>query len=133
MIDTIVDLNHWGQPDFAALVSAGITAVIHKATEGATFQDPEFVSRRVAAKAAGLLWGSYHFVSGVSVTDQLDNLCGARATGATMSSCAWTTNAAPQGPICRSRSSSDLSCCSLSGSAARRSFTVATCCAKPPG
>jgi len=73
MIDTIVDLNHRGQPDFAALVSAGIIAVIHKATEGATFQDPEFSNRRIAAKAAGLLWGSYHFVSGVSVTDQLDN------------------------------------------------------------
>jgi len=73
MIDTIVDLNHWGQPDFSELVSAGIAAVIHKATEGATFQDPEFAGRRVAARAAGLLWGSYHFVSGVSVTDQLDN------------------------------------------------------------
>jgi len=73
MIDTIVDLNHWGQPDFPALVSAGITAVIHKATEGATFQDTEFATRRVAAKTAGLLWGSYHFVSGLSVTDQLDN------------------------------------------------------------
>jgi lysozyme len=73
MIDTIVDLNHRGQPDFSALVTAGITAVIHKATEGGTFQDPEFPTRRVAAKAAGLLWGSYHFVSGVSVTDQLDN------------------------------------------------------------
>ena len=48
MIDTIVDVNHRGQPDFSALVSAGITAVIHKATEGATFQDPEFASRRSA-------------------------------------------------------------------------------------
>jgi lysozyme len=73
MNDTIVDLNHRGQPDFSALVTAGITAVIHKATEGGTFQDPEFPTRRVAAKAAGLLWSSYHFVSGVSVTDQLDN------------------------------------------------------------
>ena len=73
MIDTIVDMNHAGQPDFAAMAAAGILAVIHKASEGATFKDPEYPARRVAAKDQGLLWGSYHYVSGVSVTDQLDN------------------------------------------------------------
>jgi lysozyme len=73
MIDTIIDLNHQGRPDFAALAQGGIVAVLHKATEGATFQDPEYQTRRVLAKTQGLLWGSYHFVSGASVTDQVDN------------------------------------------------------------
>jgi len=73
MIDTVIDLYHRSQPDFEALAKAGITAVIHKATEGATVQDPEYIPRKRIAKDLGLLWGSYHFVSGISVTDQLDN------------------------------------------------------------
>lgn len=73
MIDTIVDMRHGGNPDFGAMAAGGIVAVIHKATEGATVQDPEYLQRKALAKAAGLLWGSYHFVSGISVTDQVDN------------------------------------------------------------
>jgi lysozyme len=73
MINTIIDMRHGGLPDFAAAKAAGIVAVIHKATEGGTFQDPEYRPRRDVCKRLGLLWGSYHFVSGVSVTDQIAN------------------------------------------------------------
>lgn len=73
MIDTIVDMNHLGEPDFSIMAASGIVAVIHKATEGGSFRDPEYVSRKSVAKAAGLLWGSYHYVSGISVVEQLDN------------------------------------------------------------
>ena len=73
MIDSIVDLFHLNTVDLAAAKRDGIVAVIHKATEGATVQDAEYRKRRDKAKALGLLWGAYHYSSGVSVTDQVAN------------------------------------------------------------
>ena len=74
MFNGVIDLSHHNAvADWAAVRRAGIAAVIHKATEGATFRDPEFRKRREAARAAGLLWGSYHFSSGVEVGSQVDN------------------------------------------------------------
>jgi len=73
MIDTIVDLHHPGHPDFQAMRAGGICAVIHKATEGGDCQDPEYQARRIAAKAAGLLWGSFHYSSGAPVAKQVSN------------------------------------------------------------
>jgi lysozyme len=35
--------------------------VIHKATEGFDYIDPDYLARRSLAQAAGLMWGSYHF------------------------------------------------------------------------
>jgi len=58
----VIDLSHFNPPpDFARAKSAGIAAVIHKATEGATFLDPTYAARRPQAARAGLLWGAYHF------------------------------------------------------------------------
>jgi lysozyme len=49
-------------PDFARIKQAGIVAFIHKATDPIHRLDPElYMQRKSAAKAAGLLWGSYHF------------------------------------------------------------------------
>ena len=73
MIDSIIDLFHLNTVDLAAAKRDGIVAVIHKATEGATVQDAEYPRRRDKAKALGLLWGAYHYSSGVSVTDQVAN------------------------------------------------------------
>ena len=73
MIDSIVDLYHVNTVNLAAAKSAGVVAVIHKATEGATVRDAEYRRRRDKAKALGLLWGAYHYSSGVSVTDQVAN------------------------------------------------------------
>ena len=74
MFDGVIDLSHHNQvEDWERVRRAGIVAVIHKATEGATFRDPKFRERREAARASGLLWGSYHFSSGVEIGGQVDN------------------------------------------------------------
>ena len=74
MFDGIMDISHNNEIDLAAAQSAGIAAVIHKATEGATFQDPLYATRRAQAKQLGLLWGVYHFGTAADVNQQLQNL-----------------------------------------------------------
>lgn len=60
---TIVDLSHHNpEPNWAKLKAGGVVGVILKATEGTTYIDPTFGSRRQAAKAAGLACASYHFL-----------------------------------------------------------------------
>jgi lysozyme len=73
MFDGIIDINHNDDIDLAAARSAGIVAVIHKATEGATFQDPLYATRRAEAKQLGLLWGVYHFGTAADVSQQFQN------------------------------------------------------------
>ncbi|WP_020179978.1 glycoside hydrolase family 25 protein [Methylopila sp. M107] len=74
MFNAVIDISHRNHvEDFARVRRAGIAAVIHKATEGATFRDRLYRERRAAAKAAGLKFGSYHFSSGVAVEDQVKN------------------------------------------------------------
>ena len=73
MIDTIVDLNHNNSIDVQAAKDGGVIAVIHKATEGATWRDEQYHKRRTAAKAIGLLWGAYHFATPANVLNQVDN------------------------------------------------------------
>jgi lysozyme len=72
--NAIIDLNHNDTvTSWDTVHQNGVHAVIHKATEGTTFQDPAYHGRRKAAKAAGLLFGSYHFTSGGDVTKQIAN------------------------------------------------------------
>src|SRR5438045_9606024 len=71
-IDAIVDLNHDNAIDMVKAINDGITAVIHKASESASFKDPAYIKRRTAALNAGLLWGAYHFSSARDVGDQFD-------------------------------------------------------------
>ncbi len=61
--DGVIDLSHFNRVwDFAAARDVtGVRAVIHKASEGADWVDPLYGQRREAARAAGLLWGAYHF------------------------------------------------------------------------
>jgi lysozyme len=73
MFDGIMDINHNDDVDLSAAMNAGIVAVIHKATEGATFQDPLCATRRAEAKQLGLLFGVYHFGTAADVTQQLQN------------------------------------------------------------
>ena len=62
MINAVIDLSHHNTvSDFGLVKADGIVGVIHKATEGLTYQDPAYASRRGPALAAGLLWGAYHF------------------------------------------------------------------------
>src|SRR5215831_369014 len=70
----VVDLSHWDPADdYDAVRDAGIAGVIYKATQGTDYTDPTYVQQQAAAKAAGLLWGSYHFADGSSTTEQVNN------------------------------------------------------------
>jgi lysozyme len=70
----VVDLSHWDPAsNYVQVKAAGIVGVIFKATEGTGYTDDCYVSQQHAAKAAGLLWGAYHFADGSNVNAQIDN------------------------------------------------------------
>ncbi len=72
LLNVIVDLSHHNTvTSFDEVHSAGILAVIHKATEGTTFVDAMYDDRKPRAKAAGLLWGAYHFGTAGDVAGQV--------------------------------------------------------------
>ncbi len=73
MITSIIDIFHGNEVDWDAAVAGGITAVIHKATQGLNFTDSQYVGRRAKAKELGLLWGAYHFATGDSVAGQVEH------------------------------------------------------------
>lgn len=73
MFDGIMDISHNNDIDLPAAATAGIVAIIHKATEGATFQDPLYAARRTQARQVGLRWGAYHFGTAADVAEQLQN------------------------------------------------------------
>lgn len=61
-INVVIDLSHWNTvTSFEELKNDGIMGVIHKATEGLDYVDPDYLARRSLAQGAGLMWGSYHF------------------------------------------------------------------------
>jgi len=70
----VVDLSHLdGVTSFEAGKNAGLAAVIHKATTGATGRDDQFHERRDAATKLGLLWGAYHWGTAAPIEDQVAN------------------------------------------------------------
>lgn len=70
----VVDLSQWNVvTDWVAMKAAGIVGVIYKATQGKDYQDPSYPGAAEAAKAAGLLWGGYHFGDGSDVGEQARN------------------------------------------------------------
>jgi lysozyme len=73
MINTIIDIYHGNSVDLEQAFEGGIVAIIHKATQGASVRDSKYHKRREAAKELGFLWGAYHFSTGGSVTDQVEN------------------------------------------------------------
>jgi lysozyme len=72
---TIVDLDHQNllPPDFFSKVAG----VIHKASQGSTFKDPEFAHRRMLCEAAGIPFACYHFGDNSPVPDQVANFLAA--------------------------------------------------------
>jgi lysozyme len=69
----VVDLSHHNDvADFGAVKADGIAGVIHKATEGVSFTDNLYDSRRGRALGVGLLWGAYHFLRPGSIAAQVD-------------------------------------------------------------
>jgi len=74
ILDCIVDVSRWQQNiNFDKLKAAGITAVIHKATQGYTGKDPKFLSRQKICRDMGFLFGSYHFGTSANVEAQVKN------------------------------------------------------------
>jgi len=62
MINTIIDISHHNKvSDFSKIKSDGVSAILHKATQGTNYADPTYVSNIKKASNAGLLVGAYHF------------------------------------------------------------------------
>lgn len=57
-----IDLSRWqSDGNWDAAREAGVNFAFIKATEGGDRLDPLFQSHRIAAEAAGVPWGAYHF------------------------------------------------------------------------
>jgi GH25 family lysozyme M1 (1,4-beta-N-acetylmuramidase) len=71
----VIDLSHHNSvsPDLKATKEAGIIGVIHKATEGASFQDSKVDAREFLARDAKMLFGLYHFIRPGNISQQVDN------------------------------------------------------------
>ena len=58
-----IDISHWqGSPDFGKVKAAGVIAMIHKATEGTGYVDPNRAKNFVNATTAGLKCCTYHWL-----------------------------------------------------------------------
>jgi lysozyme len=59
-----IDISHWqGFPNFAEVEAAGVIAMIHKATEGVSYVDPNRSKNCSAAIAQGIAVATYHWLS----------------------------------------------------------------------
>jgi hypothetical protein len=77
---TGADISHWQASfDPVAYRAAGEDFVVLKATEGTAYTDPTFRARFVAAGAAGLARGAYHFARPATPPDAQADRCGAVA------------------------------------------------------
>lgn len=74
MSSPVIDLSHHNpSPDWSAVKAAGVLGVIHKATEGAGYADPDRGSRLAGALKAGLLIATYHFMRPGDMAAQMDH------------------------------------------------------------
>jgi lysozyme len=98
MLNAIFDVSHHnGNVDFAKAKADGMIGVIQKATQGQANVDPTYTSNRKRAKAAGLLFGAYHFGTGSDGVTQADHfLSTAKPDGETLLVLDLEDN--PQGP-----------------------------------
>jgi lysozyme len=73
-IPHVVDIYHGDAvTSFADAARSGIVGIIHKASTGATGQDPAYSHRIAEARQAGLLWGAYHWGTAANVDEQIAN------------------------------------------------------------
>jgi lysozyme len=57
-----IDVSHWqGAIDWRAVRGGGVEFAFIKATEGATYADPEFARNWAGAAEAGVMRGAYHY------------------------------------------------------------------------
>jgi GH25 family lysozyme M1 (1,4-beta-N-acetylmuramidase) len=65
-----IDISHWqGTIDWTQVSTVAIRFVIAKATEGQTFDDPNYATYRAGAGAQAISWGAYHFARPDSSTN----------------------------------------------------------------
>lgn len=58
MTPRVVDISHHNKvTNLRATAASGVWGVIHKASQGSGYRDPDYAARRRQAEAAGLLWG----------------------------------------------------------------------------
>lgn len=70
----VLDLSHHNTvANFATVKGAGIVGIIHKATEGAGYIDPNYAGRKIEFGKVGMLWGAYHFLHPGSISAQVDH------------------------------------------------------------
>jgi lysozyme len=69
-----IDISHWQDfPDFDQVRAAGVVAMIHKATEGTGYIDPNRTTNITNAVRAGIACCTYHWLSpGVSAAAQME-------------------------------------------------------------
>src|SRR5213593_979354 len=81
-----IDVSHWQNSiDWTQVAGAGYGFAFLKATEGRTFDDPNYATYRSDANAAGVIIGAYHFARPDSTTND-----------ATIEADHFTTVAAPR-------------------------------------
>ncbi len=70
-----IDISkHQGEVNFEKVKAAGISYIFIRATDGITYQDPNFNKNFAAAQAAGITVGAYHFYeTNDDPADQLKN------------------------------------------------------------
>lgn len=72
-IRKVLDISHHNEvTDWDAVKAAGIRGIIHKATEGIGYTDPNYQLVRADALSHGLLWGAYHFATDSDPEGQAD-------------------------------------------------------------
>src|SRR5262245_15585795 len=76
----VLDISHWNTvTSWSSVKSAGIRGIIHKATEGTSYIDPNYDGAKAACASNGLLFGAYHFATAQNAAQQLDHFL--RKTG----------------------------------------------------
>src|SRR5262245_26031505 len=68
-----IDISHWQDfPNFEEVAAAGVIAMIHKATEGTGYSDPNRGRNCKAAMEAGIAIATYHWIKpGNNARDQM--------------------------------------------------------------
>lgn len=91
----IIDVYAQNNYTLQGLQAAGVSAVIHKASEGTTVRDARYAARKAAAVQAGILWGAYHLTNGATARRQIDNWFAVEdgADGTTLMALDWERSA----------------------------------------
>ena len=67
-----IDISHWQNfPDFDQVKASGVVAMIHKATEGSSYVDPNRAQNCAAATKAGIACATYHWLKPGNAAEQI--------------------------------------------------------------